>query len=87
MKTACSSSRCGGKSSTTPTPTVCSPAWPTLDYVHHLRDLRRMRPYTLEERSEQVINLKDADGIGGLLTAYSMLTNRLEFQPAARARS
>jgi len=51
------------------------------DYVQHLRDLRRLRPHTLEERSEQIINLKDADGIGAVLTAYSILTNRLEFQP------
>ncbi len=49
------------------------------DLVHHLHDLRRLRPHTLEEKSEQVINLKDADGMGGLLTVYSMLTTRLEF--------
>ena len=49
------------------------------DRVHFLRDLRRLRPHTLEETSEQLINLKDADGIGGVLTAYSILTNRLEF--------
>ena len=50
------------------------------DYVHYLRDLRRLRPYTLAETSEQIINLKDADGIGAVLTAYSMLTNRFEFR-------
>lgn len=49
------------------------------DFVHHLRDVRRLKPYTLSETSEQIINLKDADGMGGLLTVYSMLTNRLEF--------
>lgn len=49
------------------------------DYLHHLRDLRRLKPHMLDERTEQIINLKDADGIGGVLTAYSMLTNRLEF--------
>jgi oligoendopeptidase F len=50
------------------------------DYRHFLADLRRFRPYTLDERVEQVINLKDADGMGGLLTLYSMLTNRLEYR-------
>ncbi|MEM9292076.1 MAG: M3 family oligoendopeptidase [Acidobacteriota bacterium] len=50
------------------------------DYRRYLEDLRRFRPHTLEERSEQVINIKDADGIGGIVTLYSMLTNRLEFQ-------
>lgn len=49
------------------------------DARHYLSDLRRFTPYTLDERLEQVINLKDADGIGGALTLYSMLTNRLEF--------
>ncbi len=49
------------------------------DFVHHLRDLRRLKPFTLSESSEQIINLKDSDGMSGLLTVYSMLTNRLEF--------
>jgi len=49
------------------------------DLAHHLRDVRRLKPYTLAEASEQIINLKDSDGISGLLTVYSMLTNRLEF--------
>lgn len=50
------------------------------DYRHFLESLRRLKPYTLEERSEQIINLKDANGISGVLTLYSMLTNRLEFE-------
>jgi len=50
------------------------------DLLHHLRDLRRTRPFTLDERSEQLVNLKDADGVGAVLTVYSMLTNRYEFE-------
>ena len=50
------------------------------DYRHFLENLRRLRPFTLEERSEQIVNLKDADGMDAVLTLYSMLTNRLEFQ-------
>jgi len=49
------------------------------DYRHFLESLRRLKPYTLNERSEQIVNLKDANGISGVLTLYSMLTNRLEF--------
>lgn len=49
------------------------------DYRHYLLDLRRLKPYTLDERSEQIINLKDANGIHAVITLYSMLTNRLEF--------
>lgn len=50
------------------------------DHRHYLEELRRFAPYTLDERSEQLINLKDANGIDGLTTVYSMLTNRLEFE-------
>ena len=49
------------------------------DLRHYLADLRRTRPYTLDEKSEQIINTKDADGIDALITIYSMLTSRLEF--------
>jgi oligoendopeptidase F len=49
------------------------------DYVRYLLDLRRLVPYTLEEKSEQIINIKDENGITAILTLYSMLTNRLEF--------
>ncbi len=49
------------------------------DYRHYLKDARRLKPYVLSEQSEQVVNLKDANGIDAVLTIYSMLTNRLEF--------
>ena len=49
------------------------------DFRHYLADGRRFKPYTLDEQSEQIINVKDDNGIGALLTLYSMLTNRLEF--------
>ena len=49
------------------------------DFRHFLADLRRSKPFMLEETSEQVVNLKDANGISAVLTIYSMLTNRLEF--------
>ncbi len=50
------------------------------DLVHFLSELRRFKPFALEEKSEQIISLKDSDGVGALLTLYSMLTNRLEFE-------
>ncbi|HEX9671706.1 MAG TPA: M3 family oligoendopeptidase [Thermoanaerobaculia bacterium] len=52
------------------------------DYRHWLLDLRRLKPHTLDERSEQIINVKDDNGIGAVLTIYSILTNRLEFRLA-----
>jgi oligoendopeptidase F len=50
------------------------------DERHFLADLRRLKPFTLDEPSEKIINLKDANGISALMTMYSMLTNRLEFR-------
>ncbi len=49
------------------------------DYRHYLTDLRRTKPYTLKEEIEQVINIKDANGIDAVVTLYEMLTSRLEF--------
>ena len=33
------------------------------DYQHYLQELRRFSPYTLDERSEQIINLKNTNGV------------------------
>lgn len=49
------------------------------DFHFYLKDLRRTKPYTLDEKSEQIINVKDANGIDAVMTLYSMLTSRLEF--------
>src|SRR5690606_13835476 len=49
------------------------------DYRFYLEDIRRTKPYTLDEKSEQIINVKDANGIDSVITLYSMLTSRLEF--------
>lgn len=49
------------------------------DARHYLAELRRFAPFTLDEASERLINVKDANGIDALTTLYSMLTNRLEF--------
>ena len=50
------------------------------DYRHFLADLRRLKEFTLDEPSERIVNLKDSNGIQAVLTLYSMLTNRLEFE-------
>jgi oligoendopeptidase F len=49
------------------------------DYRQYLQDLRRFKTHTLDEKSEQIINVKDQTGADAVLTLYSMLTNRLEF--------
>ena len=50
------------------------------DFRFFLEDIRRTRPFTLDEKAEQIINLKDSDGISALMTIYTMLTSRLEFK-------
>ncbi len=49
------------------------------DLRHYLEEQRRFKPFTLDERCEQIINTKNANGIGAVLTLYSMLTNRQEY--------
>ncbi len=55
------------------------PAEDEVDLRHYLEELRRFKPFTLDERCEQIINTKNANGISGVLTLYSMLTNRQEY--------
>ena len=50
------------------------------DYRHFLQEMRLFKPYMLEETSERIINVKDANGIKAVITIYTMLTNRLEFE-------
>ena len=49
------------------------------DDRHYLEEVRRFKAYTLDEKSEQIINVKDQNGIAAVATLYAMLTNRLEF--------
>jgi len=49
------------------------------DVGQHLEDSRRYAPYTLSEREEQVINVKDVNGAKGLSTLYDMITHALTF--------
>ena len=55
------------------------PSTDEADLRHYLLEERRFKPYTLDERSEQIINTKNTNGINAVLTLYSMLTNRQEY--------
>ncbi|NOZ27629.1 MAG: M3 family oligoendopeptidase [Chloroflexi bacterium] len=50
------------------------------DYRYFLESLRRFKPYTLSEPEEQIINIKDVNGINALITLYDMITNRFLFE-------
>lgn len=49
------------------------------DYTYFLESERMFKPHTLAEREEQIINLKDVNGMGGLLNVYDMITNKYVF--------
>jgi oligoendopeptidase F len=51
----------------------------TGDFKYFLEEERMFKTYTLAEREEQIINLKDSNGMHGLVTVYDMLSNRLSF--------
>ena len=50
------------------------------DNAYYLESLRRFKPHTLSEPEEKVINLKDVNGVHGLVTVYEMITNAFTFQ-------
>jgi oligoendopeptidase F len=49
------------------------------DYRYWLETLRLEKPHTLTEAEEKIVNLKDVNGMQGLLTLYESITNRYAF--------
>ena len=49
------------------------------DVTYFLQEMRNFKPYTLSESEEQLINLKDVNGIDAVVTLYDMITNRFTF--------
>jgi oligoendopeptidase F len=50
------------------------------DFRYWLEAMRLQTPYTLSESEERIINLKDVNGVGGLVTIYTAITNRYVFE-------
>ena len=50
------------------------------DLLYYLKRQRDFKPYTLPEREEQLINIKDMNGVNALTTVYAMLTNAYRFK-------
>ena len=50
------------------------------DAGYFLHSLRLLKPHTLSEAEERIINVKDVNGINSLLTIYDMITTGLEFR-------
>jgi len=49
------------------------------DLKYFLESIRRFKPYTLSEREEKLLALKDPNGIDALVSLYEMITNRFTF--------
>jgi oligoendopeptidase F len=49
------------------------------DLSYYLEATRRFKPYTLSEPEEKIINLKDVNGIMGLIKIYEIITNGFKF--------
>jgi oligoendopeptidase F len=50
------------------------------DVRYYFESLRRLKPHTLSEPEEKVINLKNVNGIDALVTVYEMITNSYTFK-------
>ncbi len=50
------------------------------DAGYYFESLRRFAPYTLSEPVEQVINIKDVNGIRGITTVYDMISNGFTYE-------
>lgn len=49
------------------------------DLRYFLETMRRFKPFTLSELEEQMINLKDVNGIDAMVNLYEMITNQYTF--------
>ncbi len=49
------------------------------DLKYFLESIRRFKPYTLSEREEKLLALKDPNGIDAIVSLYEMITNRFTF--------
>ncbi|MCO5182217.1 MAG: M3 family oligoendopeptidase [Candidatus Promineofilum sp.] len=61
------------------TPEIVTRLAPEGDNRHYLNNLLKFKPYTLGESEEQIINLKDTNGINAIVSLYDMITNGFTF--------
>lgn len=50
------------------------------EYRYFLVQLRQTKPYTLSEKEEQIIAMKDVSGSSAMVSLYDLITNRYEFE-------
>ncbi|MBI2112083.1 M3 family oligoendopeptidase [Candidatus Woesearchaeota archaeon] len=50
------------------------------EYSYHFEQLRAVKPYALNEKEEQIINIKDLTGVSALNNVYRLLTGQFEYK-------
>ncbi len=50
------------------------------DYRYWLEKMRALKPFTLSEAEEKIINIKEVTGVHALVTLYDSITNRYVFR-------
>lgn len=48
-------------------------------YGYFLNNMRRTKPYTLQENEEKIINIKDVTGVSALNSVYNILTSQFSY--------
>ena len=56
-------------------------------YQYHFATIRKMKPYTLNEREEQLINIKDTNGISSLINVYDIFTSQFSYNFQGKERT
>jgi len=56
-------------------------------YKYYLEYMRKLKPHTLEEKEEKIINIKDNTGQSALLTLYELITSHFEFKFQGKNRT
>ncbi len=48
-------------------------------YTYYLSSIRKTKPYTLTEKEEKIINIKDVTGVSALNNIYNIFTSQFEY--------
>ena len=56
-------------------------------YQYHFALIRKMKPYTLNEKEEKLINIKDANGISSLINVYDIFTSQFTYNFQGKERT
>jgi oligoendopeptidase F len=59
--------------------TAAGLAPPGSEFHYYVQTLLKFKPYTLSEMEEQIINLKDTNGINAMINLYDMITSAFSF--------